>query len=354
MTSSKPERIGVGILSHAHGHANVYCETMQDFPDVELVATWDDNEARGRQAAKAYRMDYRADADDVILDPRIDAVIVTMETNRHAGFIERAAAAGKHILCQKPMATTLEDCDRIIAAVQKHSIKFSMAFQMRHDPVNQKMKQLLAEGVVGKVAVVRRRHCINVLLNPDFVNGPSRWHLDPVANVGMFFDDATHAADWFYWMLGDARSVTAEIDNVVTDVAPDDNGVAIFRFQRGEIGILFNASTTVAGVNTTEIYGDEGTIVQDYGDAPSTSAPRPAGVAPLRLIRQGEKAWTEFNLPIPASQRERLSAVPRPFIDYVRGLTDETISAEEGRKSVEMILGAYSAAASGQRITFPL
>lgn len=354
MTSNTPDRVGIGILSHAHGHANVYCQTMRDFPDVELVATWDDNEARGQQAAKAYSMAYRSDADDVIHDPRIDAVIVTMETNRHADFIERAAAAGKHILCQKPMATTLADCDRIIAAVRKHGIKFSMAFQMRHDPVNQKMKQLLDEGAVGRVAVVRRRHCINVLLDPGFVNGPSRWHMDPVANVGMFFDDANHAADWFYWMLGDARSVTAEIDRVVTDVAPDDNGVAIFRFQRGEIGILLNSSTTVAGINTTEIYGDEGTIVQDYGDAPSTSAPRPANSAPLRLIRKGEQAWTEFHLPIPASQRERLAAVPRPFVDYVRGLTDEAINAEEGRKSVEMVLGAYRAAASGQRIIFPL
>jgi predicted dehydrogenase len=229
-----------------------------------------------------------------------------------------------------------------------------MAFQMRHDPVNQKIKELLDQRAVGRVAVVRRRHSIGVLFNPDFVHGPTRWHLDPIANVGMFFDDATHVADWFYWLLGDARSVMAEIDNVVTTVAPDDNGVAIFRFERGEIGILFNSSTTIAGVNTTEIYGDEGVIIQDYGDGPSTAAPRPADAAPLRLIRIGERHWTEFKLPIPKSQAERIAAVPRPFIDYVRGLTAETISAEEGRKSVEMVLGAYQSMREGRRITFPL
>lgn len=349
------DRIGIGILSHAHGHSNVYCEAMQGFPDVELVATWDDNAERGQRAAKSYGMEYRPNVDDILQDPCIDAVIVTMETNRHAEFIERAAAAGKHILCQKPLATTLQDCDRIIAAVRRHGVKFSMAFQMRHDPVNRKMKELLDAGAVGKVAVVRRRHCINVLLNPDFVRGPTRWHLDPVANVGMFFDDATHAADWFYWMLGDATSVVAEIGRIVTDVdTPDDNGVAVYRFARGEIGILLNSSTTVAAINTTEIYGDEGTIIQDYGDAPATSAPRPPDAVPLRLIRKGEQEWTEFPLPIPKSQRERLAAVPRPFIDYVRGLTEETISAEEGRKSVEMVLGAYRSAAEGRRIIFPL
>jgi predicted dehydrogenase len=348
------DRIGIGILSHAHGHANTYCRAMLNDDDVELVATWDDDAERGRQAARTFGMQYRENADDVIHDPRIDAVVVTMETNRHAEYVERAAAAGKHILCQKPMATTLEDCDRIIDAVHKHGIKFSMAFQMRHDPVNRKIKELVDQGAVGKIAIVRRRHAIPVLLNPTFVNGPTRWHLDPVANIGMFFDDATHAADWFYWMLGDATSVIAEIDSVVTDVSPDDNGIAIYRFGQGEIGILLNSSTTVAAVGTTEIYGTEGTIIQDYGDAPATSAPRPNDAVPLRVIRSGETRWTEFRMPIPASQGERIAAVPRPFIDYLRGRTDETISAEQGRKSVEMVLAAYRSMKEGRRIDFPL
>ncbi len=348
------DKIGIGILSHAHGHANVYCQVMQRFDDVELIANWDDNEARGRQAAQAFGLEYRANVDDLLQDPRIDAVIITCETNRHAEFVERAAAAGKHILLQKPMATTLADCDRIIAAVRQAGIKFSMAFQMRHDPVNKKIKELLDQGAVGKVAIVRRRHSLNVLLNPEFFTGPTRWHVDPVANVGMFFDDASHAADWFLWLLGMPRSVIAEIDNVVTHVAPDDNGVAVFRFAKGEMGILLNSSTTVAAISTTEIYGDEGTIVQDYGDQPGAITPRPEGVAPLKLIRKGDKEWTEFHLGIPRSQSERLANVPRPFIDYLRGLTDQTISAEEGRKSVEMVLGAYRSAREGRRITFPI
>jgi predicted dehydrogenase len=170
----------------------------------------------------------------------------------------------------------------------------------------------------------------------------------------MFFDDATHAADWFYWMLGEARSVTAQVDRIVTDLGTDDNGIAVYRFGKGEIGILLNSSTTVAAISTTEIYGDEGTIIQDYGDGPATAAPRAPGAAPLRLIRRGDKQWTEFDLPVPASQGERIAAIPRPFVDYVRGLTDKTISAQEGRKSVEMVLAAYQSSSQGRHIDLPL
>ena len=344
------DKVRIGVLSHAHGHSNAYCRKMLEFDDVELVACWDDNEDRGREAAAGFGMEYRSDSEAVTADPNIDAVIVTMETNRHAAFVEQAAEAGKAILCQKPLATTLEDCDRIIEAVRRTGVKFSVAFQMRQDPVNRKIKELVETNAVGEIAVVRRRHCIGVLNNEGFFTGPTRWHVDPVANVGMFFDDAIHAADWFYWTFGPAKRVMAEIDNVVTKIAPDDNGIALFRFESGAIGTLFNGSTTVAGVNTTEIYGSEGTIIQDYGDAPSTSAPRPPGIAPLRMIRQGDAEWQEFHLPIPDSQGERIAGVPRPFIDYVRGLSDEHVSAEEGRKSVEMILGAYRSAREGRRI----
>jgi predicted dehydrogenase len=89
------QKIRLGILSHAHAHANIYCDAMQHFEDIELVACWDDNTARGQKAAQKYGMQYRADADVIIQDPGIDAVIVTTETNRHAEFVERAAAAGK-------------------------------------------------------------------------------------------------------------------------------------------------------------------------------------------------------------------------------------------------------------------
>lgn len=345
------EKIGISVLSFAHGHAGVYCQVMRDFPDVTLVSAWDDNLERGQRAAANYGMKFCQDLDEVLADPDVQAVIVTCETNRHAEMIERAAAAGKHILCQKPLATTLADCDRIIRAVHQHGVKFSMGYQMRHDPVNQKIKELLEAGAIGKVAIVRRRHSIPVLLDPGFVNGPSRWHMDPVANVGMFFDDASHAADWFYWLLGRPTSVMAEIDNVVTDVAPDDNGIAVFRFSKGEIGILLNSSTTVAAISTTEIYGTEGTIVQDYGDLPSTNAPRPANAVALRMIRKGDKQWTEFDFSIPSGHGERLKAVPRPFVDYVRGLTDRTISAEEGRVCIEVLLASYQSAREGRRVS---
>jgi len=213
------------------------------------------------------------------------------------------------------------------------------------------MKELVAGGAVGNIAVVRRRHAIGALLQPQFAR-PDNWHVDPVQNMGMFMDDASHAADWFYWLLGRPTSVIAEIDNVVTSVAPDDNGVAVYRFGRGEMGILLNSSTMLAAEATTEIYGDAGTIVQNYGDAPSSTLPRPPDAAALKIYRAGAADWEMFDFPNNTPQGARIRAVPRRVVDFLHGRVGPIATAADGRVCIDMILGAYEAARTGNRVRF--
>jgi len=347
-------KIGLGIISFAHGHANTYCERLATFDDVQLVACWDDDSARGAAAAAKYGMRYTPRLADLLADPAIQGVIVTCETNRHAEMVLAAAAAGKHILCQKPMALTLDDCDRMAAAVEQAGVKFMMAFQMRHDPSNQKIKELVESGAIGKVGLLRRRHSIPVLFNADFVNGPSRWHIDPVKNMGMFMDDASHATDFIHWILGRPSSVMAEIANTLTDVAPDDTGVAIYRFAGGAMSVLLNSSVTLAGENTTEVYGDQGVIIQNHDDSPSTNVPLPPAPIALKLYTRGQPHWEDLGIPIPASHGERIAAVPRAFVDCLLHDLTPPATADDGRVSVEMVLGAYQSAHEGRRVHFPL
>ena len=338
--------IRLGVISFAHGHVLSYCRAIADFDDADVVVAWDDDAERGRKHTAAFGMDWEPDLDRMLTRADIDAVFVTSPTNKHAEHAIAAAEAGVHVLLQKPMALTLEDCDAIIDVIERTGVKFSMCYQMRGDPINQKMKALIDDGAVGNVAVIRRRHAIPALLNKSWAV-PGNWHIDPIQNMGMFMDDASHAADWLYWMLGRPVSVMAEIDNIVTDVAPDDNGVAIYRFSKGEMGILFNSSTHLAAEATTEIYGDAGTIHQNYGDAPSTLLP-PDGT-PLKIFRAGAQDWEKFDFPfLPHSSR--IHALARPLVDFVKGQGPPLATAKDGKVCIEMILGAYQSAREGRRI----
>ncbi len=344
------EKTGIGILSWAHGHVNAYCNQIEGFEDARLVACWDDDEKRGRRSAETFGIPYISHIEDVLGNPDVKCVIVASETNKHATLCIAAARAGKAILLQKPMALTLPECDRIIEAVEGADVWFSMAYQMRYDPANLCMKRLVEEGAVGRVGIVRRRHGIGVLFNDAFVNGPSRWHLSREANRGMWMDDAAHPCDWLAWMFGKPVSVIAEIDNVLTDIAPDDAGFAIFRYPNGMMAEIHNASVTLAAENTTEIYGDMGVIIQNHGDGPSciVKPPHPVGV---KLYQSGRAAlgWQDQGIPIPVGQGERIAGVARPFIDALKA-GRPMCPAREGRISIEMVLAAYESAEAGRRI----
>jgi predicted dehydrogenase len=346
---------GIGILGFAHSHVNAYCQQYIHDDDVRLVIAWDHDETRGKRQAEHFGMNYSPRLEDVLFNPDVDAVIVSAETNRHADLVIAAAEAGKNILCQKPMALSLRDCDRMIEAVERAGVRFAMAHQMRQDPANQAMKRVLDDGSLGEISVIRRRHCIPVLLNPNFGKGDTAWHIDPEQNMGMWMDDASHATDFLHWMMGMPVSVMAEIDNVVTHHAPDDTGVAVFRFASGAVGILLNSSVTLAGENTTEIYGTRGTLIQNYGDGPSCNLPRPPDSAGVKVFipEDGDKEWRGLGIPIPGNHGERIQAVARPFIDWLRTGKPDHATAQDGRTAVEMILAAYRSAAKGRRVSFP-
>ncbi|MBW7864660.1 MAG: Gfo/Idh/MocA family oxidoreductase [Candidatus Hydrogenedens sp.] len=344
----------VGFVSFAHGHVTAYAQVMRDFDDVRLVAAWDANPERGRSVCEPLGMEYRPELAAVLDDPEIDAVIIGSETVHHEAHVLAAAAAGKHVLLQKPMALSLDSADRIAAAVNAAGIRFAMAFQMRHDPANQRIREIVRSGVLGDIAVARRRHCIGVCLAPEFINSPANWHLSAEMNRGMFADDAAHPADWFHWIFGRPVSVMAEIGNVITDCAPDDNGVAVYRFPSGMMGILFNSSTVMAGENTTEIYGAKGCLIQNYGDGPSCSVPRRPDGPALKWFIYGESDWHVEEIPIPPDQGHRIRAVPRPWVDAMLNDAPLPATAEDGRTALEMVLGAYKSAEEGRRVTFPL
>ena len=203
----------------------------------------------------------------------VDAVVIAAETSLHAELVEKAAAAGKAIVLQKPISLTLAEADRIVAAVGRSNVPFTLAWQMRVDPHNVKVKRLLAEGRFGRVYMVRRRHCLNTQRWKDFDRA---WHVQPEFNRDIFADDAAHAMDFIYWLTGMPRTVMAEMGTLLNPRIANDNAIAVFRYDDGRFAEVSCSFAAVAGENTLEVVCQNGTIIGNYGDLVSVAPPRPA------------------------------------------------------------------------------
>ncbi len=340
--------INLGILGFAHGHVGMYCNQWKQNPalGINLVAGWDHDPARLKKNCDTFGVQSYADLDEFLARPDMPAVVIGVETSMHADAVEKAAAAGKMIALQKPIALTLPQADRIVAAVARHGVPFTMAWQMRVDPQNIEIKELIASGALGKIFMVRRRHGLPTQL----WDIPSMWHFNAELNRDIWADDAAHPVDFIAWLLGTPETVTAEIVSLLNPLAPNDNGIAIYRYADGTLAEVVCSFTCVAAENTVEVIGEKGSIVQNYGDVPSCNVPRPAGAVGQKWYTLDKKDWTPSAIPSPTNHSARIAGLAGPLADFFAGRRPSIATAEEGRDVLRMVLATYVSTREGRRV----
>jgi predicted dehydrogenase len=245
------------------------------------------------------------------------------------------------------MALTLAEADRIVAAVEKYNVPFTMGWQMRTDPQNNKIKQLIADNALGKTFVFRRRHALGVHTWAGFAD---TWHVNPELNRDIFADDASHPVDLLNWIFGVPETVMAEMTTAHNPKVVNDNAVALFKYKNGMIAEISVYFTCSAAEITTEVYCEKGAIQQYYGDGPGTRLPRPAGQPGLKWYVEGEADWTASDIASPGGHGERIAGQAQPLADFLHGTRPPICNVYEGRDSLKMILACYVSARSGERV----
>jgi len=340
--------IRLGILGFAHSHVNMYCAEWRQTGAVQVVAGWDHDAARATAAQNQYQIEFAATPQALLARPDIAAVVITAETSRHADLVEQAAAAGKAIILQKPIALTLAEADRIVAAVQRAQVPFTIAWQMRTDRHNLQLQSLLASGEFGRVFMIRRRHGLPSQTWKDFEKS---WHVQPELNRDLFADDSAHPLDFLYWLRGMPVSVSAELSTLLNPAIRNDTGLVTLRYADGSLGEVSCCFVALAGENVTEVICEHGVIIENYGDVPSCNVPRPpGGGAQLKWYFQKTGQWTVSDLPEIKNHGERLTGLAAPLAEFLHGQRPPIATAAEGRDVLRIVLACYDSANQGKRI----
>ncbi len=341
--------VRIAVLGFAHGHVGGYLRVWREKPElgVEVVAGWDHDAARLAASAKEHGVPPVTDLDHVLARPDVTGVMIAAETSWHARLVEAAAAAGKAIVLQKPLALTLAEADRIVAAVDRAGVPFTLAWQMRVDPQNVEMRALVTGGTLGRVFMVRRRHGLATHRWAGFVD---LWHNQPELNRDIFADDAAHPIDFLYWIFGMPESVTAELTTLADARIPNDNGIAIFRYPQGPLAEVCCSFTCAAAENTTEIVAERGVIIQNFGDGPACAAPRPPDGRGLKWYLADAGTWTYSTTPSPAGHFDRILGLAPVLAEFLQGRRGPIATAAEGRDVLRMVLACYVSTHDGRRV----
>lgn len=286
---------------------------------------------------------WTGDYHDALSDPEVDAVSICLPHNLHASVAIGAAKAGKHILCEKPIAASLDEADRMIEAADRAKVILMIAENVRFTPVYEKIRDLVSDGVIGRPALIQMtRECY---LTHSFVQDRP-WFLDQhQADGGIMMSGGIHDFETMRMLIGEVESVYAlRARQRFVEMEGDDTSIATVRFRDGTVGTLVESFVmknliTAAGpeVHTLRIDGDLGSIETRDGQSIKVFSEREDYRLGADLIAH------EIYVPeIDAFDREI-----EHFIESVRTGREPRTSGRSQRFPLEIVLAAYESMESG-------
>jgi len=261
-------------------------------------------------------------AEALLANAQINAVYVATPPSTHAEYTALAARAGKHVLCEKPMAMSVDECRQMITVCQEHNVSLSIAFYRRYFPVVQKMKELVDAGAVGRVLRISAK-----TIAPFSPPNAEPWRLDAaVAGGGFLMDMGTHRFDLFNYFVGSPSRVLGVVGTQSLDTVVDDVASVAMEFADGVQGSASFHWNCPVGRDELEIVGTEGILTTD-----SLS-----GAGRLTLeTRAGRELWA-----LPSSLPVHLNLVQR-VVDHLLDGAPNPCSGESGMVASEMVEAIY-------------
>lgn len=325
-------------------------EGIMPADNSELVAVMDIDEGKAKDVASKYGVPkwYASDV-ELVRDQNVDAVYIATPVNVHAKQVLMAAENGKHVLCEKPLAMTMDDCRKVAEACRVAGVKLGVGLMMRFHACHRAMREVIASGEIGKPVMGRAQ------LTCWYPRIPGAWRQDPAqSGGGALMDLGIHTIDLLRTLLGEVQAVIAFAENVVQEYPVDDSSVVLLRFVSGAMGVVesFFNIPDAAAQNALEIYGTKGCILArgTIGQGSSGSfvvySSFQEGYEAKQTRTSGDISVREV-VPEPVNIYQ---AEIEAFADAILHDTEPPVSAEDGNRSMECLLAAYQSAREGRRI----
>lgn len=312
---------------------------------AKLVAICDNDPSRRDAARQRYNVSAYDSLDAMLADPAIEVVTVLTPSGMHAEHAIAAAAAGKHVVVEKPMALLLEDADAMIAACDRARVKLFVVKQNRFNVPVVKAREALDAGRFGKLVLGTVR--VRWRRDQSYYNQDS-WRGTWAQDGGVLSNQASHHVDLLEWFMGDVVSVHARASRALVDIEAEDTAIATLQFANGALGIVeaTNAARPRDLEGSLSILGEGGTVVI-------------GGFAVNKLetwefvdVQLGdENVLEQFSVNPPNVYGYGHQAYYEHVVDCLKNDKAALVDGLEGRRSLELITALYESIETGRDIS---
>ena len=345
MQRTKVAILGAGFITDIH------MESYHRFvPEAEVVAVYARNAGKAKAFAEKHHIpQWFDDMDAIIQHSGCEVVDICLPNYLHATATLKAAAAGKHIIIEKPLAITIEEADAMIAACKKAGVKLMYAEELCFAPKYERVRQMVKEGAIGDIYMLKQS---------EKHSGPhTDWFYDiNLSGGGVLMDMGCHAMAWFRWMLNNAKvkSVYASMSTVLhgNRTKGEDNSVVILEFENGVTAVAENSWAKHGGMDDkSEVHGTGGVVYADLfmGNAAISYSKSGYGYAMEKADTTIGWSFTVFEEVFNQGYPHEL----KHFIECVQQNKEPLVTGEDGRAVLEILYAAYASAGAGKKILLP-
>lgn len=335
--------IGCGKIAQVR-HIPEYAENK----NCKLAGYYDLNTGRAEEVAKVYGGRVYSSYQELIEDNEIDAVSVCTANHYHAEITIAALNAGKHVLCEKPMATSLKECEDMVNAADKAGKILMIGHNQRLAPAHRRARKLVEEGIIGDIITFKTTFGHSGPETWSITPGPNTWFFDKnIAVMGAMADLGIHKTDLIQYLTGqkivETTAVMATLNkrNALGElIGVDDNSICIYKMENGIIGTM-TASWTYYGPedNSTILYGTKG-IMRIYDDP----------VYSIKVIlHTGEKINYELE-GIQTNENQTKSGVIDLFIESILENRETELSGKTALTAMRAVFGSIESSQTGKTV----
>jgi predicted dehydrogenase len=345
---AKPVRVG---FAGSQFISSIHADAMKTVAQAELFAVASPTPGHAAAFAKRHGVKHHfTDYQKMLELGELDMVVLGVPNDLHCEFTVRAAEAGKHVVCEKPLCMNLAEANRMIDACHRAGVKLMYAEELCFAPKYVRVKKLLDDGALGEPTLVKQSE------KHDGPHAPHFWDVDH-AGGGVAMDMGCHAIEFFRWLLN-KRPITSVYAQMSTQVHAaktrgDDNALILVEFEGGCVGLAEESWTKLGGMDDrAEVYGSKGLAYADllrgnsittYSTGGYDYAVEKAGATQGWSFTIYEEIW---NYGFPQEMAH--------FVDCVQNDKLPLETGEDGRAVMEVLLAAYLSAGTGRKVSLPL
>ena len=344
--------VGCGFIGLNHAWA------ISTSKKTKLVAVADINEKAAKELGDRFKVDYYTDYQYLLNREDIDAIGNATPSSLHPAMAIEAAQAGKHVIVEKPIGTSLKEVDEAIEACKKKGVKFAGIFQMRFSKVSQQIKKAAQEGRFGRF-ILGDAYVKWYRIQKYYDSWRGTWEYD---GGGALINQSIHTIDLLQWIMGPVKRVRGFTATRAHKMETEDVGLGLLEFENGAHGVIEGTTAAYPGLyQRLEINGDKGCAVLENKALKTwrfteekEGDPQEEEVPPGSVVGAGPSVGVDFKGRDPSKSGVDHRYQYEDFADAIRENREPLVSGVEARKALEIILAIYQSANEGKEISLPL